>query len=211
MSDLVINDLFEELSEENNRLLNELLFAKKCIELLKSYRNYLNVFSNECNCNPIINNKLVLNAFENSFKFLFESKEFESIEQRVANNKQFTNNKTICKTNAKQLNFKDFGSNENNDRNERKRSLRSIGRKTVEINESFIDNDLSLNDSEELDNSCQTIVDENEDKSEDNLNNNKTRVWFRKLNKEEIRAKLRDNDYEIESVSNNEWISGLIH
>jgi hypothetical protein len=152
-----------------------------------------------------------LNAFENSFKFLFESKEFESIEQRVANNKQFTNNKTICKTNAKQLNFKDFGSNENNDRNERKRSLRSIGRKTVEINESFIDNDLSLNDSEELDNSCQTIVDENEDKSEDNLNNNKTRVWFRKLNKEEIRAKLRDNDYEIESVSNNEWISGLIH
>jgi hypothetical protein len=211
MSHLVINDLFEELSQENNRLLNELLFAQKCIELLKSYRNYLNVLSNECNCNPIINNKLVFSTFEKSFKFLFESKEFQSIEQRVANNKQFVNNNTICKKNAKQFNFKHFESNENNDTNERKKSVRSIDRKSVDTNHTFINNHLSLNDSEESDNSCQTIVDENEDKIEDNFNNNKTRVWFRKLNKQEIGAKLRDNDYEIESVSNNQWISGLIH
>jgi hypothetical protein len=107
---------------------------------------------------------------------------------------------------------KDYDMNEDfSDSNYSSISVRSIDRKSVDTNHTFINNHLSLNDSEESDNSCQIIVDENEDKIEDNFNNNKTRVWFKKLNKQEIGAKLRDNDYEIESVSNNQWISGLIH
>ena len=39
MCEIIINDLFVELKEENNRLLNELLLAQKCIHLLKKYRN----------------------------------------------------------------------------------------------------------------------------------------------------------------------------
>ena len=38
---LEINDLFIEIKEENNRLLNELKFAKKLIDLLENQSNYL--------------------------------------------------------------------------------------------------------------------------------------------------------------------------
>ncbi len=53
---LEINDLFVELKNENKRLLNELLFAQKLIKLFESYRNYLNVFHNNCNCDQNIEN-----------------------------------------------------------------------------------------------------------------------------------------------------------
>ncbi len=68
------NDLFEELREENKRLSNELLFAQKCIQLLKSYRNSLISFTNDCNCNQNYKSKQFLfNLLEDEYKCLFKS------------------------------------------------------------------------------------------------------------------------------------------
>jgi hypothetical protein len=67
---LEINDLFDELREENKRLLTQLLFAQKCIKLLESYRNCLNCFQNN-KCNENILNKSLLNDLENEYKTVF--------------------------------------------------------------------------------------------------------------------------------------------
>ena len=57
MSSILINDLFEELSEENKRLLNELMFANKCLNILIRFKTFIdlncdklktNLDSNEC-------------------------------------------------------------------------------------------------------------------------------------------------------------------
>jgi hypothetical protein len=68
---LEINDLFDELREENKRLLTQLLFAQKCIKLLESYRNCFNSFQINNKCNQNILNKSLLNDLENQYKSLF--------------------------------------------------------------------------------------------------------------------------------------------
>jgi len=64
---LTVNDLFDELREENDRLLSQLIDAEKCIKLLDKYRNYLNTV---CKCNENIENQLTLNDLENQYKSL---------------------------------------------------------------------------------------------------------------------------------------------
>ena len=72
---LEINDLFIELKEENNRLLNELQFALKFINLLKNQRK---VFINRLNCclncgsDPQI--KEQINSFNEEKDLLFNNK-----------------------------------------------------------------------------------------------------------------------------------------
>ena len=39
MASLRVNDVFEELSEENKRLLNELMFANKCLKVLITFKS----------------------------------------------------------------------------------------------------------------------------------------------------------------------------
>ena len=39
---ILITDIFEDLKEENNRLLNELLLAQKLFQLFENYRNLMN-------------------------------------------------------------------------------------------------------------------------------------------------------------------------
>ena len=46
-----INDVLEELSEENNRLLNELLFANKCLKMFIQFKTFVDFISNKFKLN----------------------------------------------------------------------------------------------------------------------------------------------------------------
>jgi hypothetical protein len=70
-SKILINDLLEELTQENNRLFKELLFAKKFIKLFENYRNFLNQLFIDYKCDQNIENKLKFNELENEFKTIF--------------------------------------------------------------------------------------------------------------------------------------------
>ena len=43
---LVIKDVFEELTEENQRLLNELVFANKCLNIFIEIKTFVNSMFN---------------------------------------------------------------------------------------------------------------------------------------------------------------------
>ena len=45
MSLYVVNDVFDELKEENNRLYNELLFADKCLKSLIKFKTFIDKIS----------------------------------------------------------------------------------------------------------------------------------------------------------------------
>ncbi len=42
-----VNEIFDELSEENKRLLNELIFAKKCIKVLNELKGFIDLNSDK--------------------------------------------------------------------------------------------------------------------------------------------------------------------
>lgn len=63
-------DVFEELKQENRRLLNELIFAEKCINLLEKFRTNLKSFNNNCKCDETIEYKLSFNELETKYKFI---------------------------------------------------------------------------------------------------------------------------------------------
>ena len=44
---IIVNDLFDELSEENKRLFNELLFANKCLNKLQEFKYSFDLYSNK--------------------------------------------------------------------------------------------------------------------------------------------------------------------
>ena len=44
-SSVIINDVFEELNENNRRLFHELVFAKKCIEVLTEFKSFVDLIS----------------------------------------------------------------------------------------------------------------------------------------------------------------------
>src|SRR6185437_14743551 len=50
MSEILINDLVEELSEENKRLLNELSFERQLNEMLENFRKYSLDLKTNCFC-----------------------------------------------------------------------------------------------------------------------------------------------------------------
>jgi hypothetical protein len=64
-----INEL-NELKIGNKKLINYLLFAKKCVKLLEKYRNFLTSLEI---CNKNIIDKKFVNCLENEFKTLFDS------------------------------------------------------------------------------------------------------------------------------------------
>jgi hypothetical protein len=70
---ILINDIFDELKEENKRLLNDLSLAQKRIKLFEKYRNCLNSFDNNCNCDQNIGNKLLFKNLEKEFECVFNS------------------------------------------------------------------------------------------------------------------------------------------
>ena len=54
--EIVVNDVLEELNEENKRLLEELLFANKCLKVLNEFKNFVELNSNQFKLN-LENNK----------------------------------------------------------------------------------------------------------------------------------------------------------
>ena len=63
---IVVNDLFDELSEENKRLFNELLFANKCLNKLQEFKYSFDLYSNK------IRQSLELNEWQILEKLLQE-------------------------------------------------------------------------------------------------------------------------------------------
>ena len=49
MTYININDIFNELKEENKRLLNELLFADKCLKCLTEFKLFVDLVINKIN------------------------------------------------------------------------------------------------------------------------------------------------------------------
>ena len=45
MSNVLVNDIFDELLDENKRLLNELLFSNKCINLFIEFKSFIDSIS----------------------------------------------------------------------------------------------------------------------------------------------------------------------
>ena len=50
MFSIKVNDVFEELSEENKRLLNELMFANKCLKVLITFKTFVEFIA--CSSTP---------------------------------------------------------------------------------------------------------------------------------------------------------------
>ena len=86
-SSIVVNDVLEELSEENNRLLNELLFANKCLKVLSQFKTFIDLISkkliqsldkNQCKIYHSLNENVsqVMNEMKNNFKSIETNEEF---------------------------------------------------------------------------------------------------------------------------------------
>jgi hypothetical protein len=71
MCEKLIELELNELKEQYKRLLNELSFHEKCVQLLESYRNCLNTFYNNCICDQNIRNKSIFNDLENKYNSVF--------------------------------------------------------------------------------------------------------------------------------------------
>ena len=61
MSYILVNDIFDELFNENKRLLNELKFTEKCIEVLNEIKVFFDSNSNEIKLNLVSNQLKVFN------------------------------------------------------------------------------------------------------------------------------------------------------
>jgi hypothetical protein len=70
---LIVNDLFVELKEENNRLYEQLLFAEKMIKVLEKFRNYLNNSRINCEFNEFIGNQLIFDDLENEYQMVLNN------------------------------------------------------------------------------------------------------------------------------------------
>ena len=96
---LEINDLFIELKEENNRLLNELQFALKFINLLENQRNY---FIKRLNCCPNCGQN---RKIKQKIEYFLEEK------NSLFNNKCIQKSDKIIKFIKQELNSNEFNCN----------------------------------------------------------------------------------------------------
>jgi hypothetical protein len=117
-----INDLFDELKKENKRLLNELSFHEKCVQLLQSYRNCLNTFYNNCICDQNIKNKSIFNDLQIKYNYIFNrNKGFvEQINDDFINNESEENEYKIIDENNEFLSNSELIVIKNNKQNESK-------------------------------------------------------------------------------------------
>jgi len=85
-----INDIFDDINQENNRLKNELLFANKCINILYKFKYYLNRICDNFGNN--LDQKLAqeLNKLEEDYKELIEEKQNENnLKPKVISSKSY--------------------------------------------------------------------------------------------------------------------------
>ena len=68
---LEVKDLFEELKDENNRLLNELKLTENLFNLFENYRKLLIEFTINCKCIQNIESNQVFSELELQYKRVF--------------------------------------------------------------------------------------------------------------------------------------------
>ncbi|XP_054167599.1 uncharacterized protein LOC128964968 [Oppia nitens] len=70
MANVVIKDVFEELTEENRRLLSELRYCQQMLEMFVKYRHLMNNFQTNCFCIENNTNKIKYNKLEDQYMIL---------------------------------------------------------------------------------------------------------------------------------------------
>src|SRR5688500_6351831 len=71
MTQIIVNDIFDELKTENLRLSRRLLLMNECIELLSRYRQYLIA---KCKCRPqMSDNECDFDELENKYCDILKS------------------------------------------------------------------------------------------------------------------------------------------
>ena len=80
---LQINDLFDDITAENARLLSELKLTNKCVNLLQNYRKLLLNLRDYCRCGPIVNNKDVIDILESEYKTVFPEENCDKTAKKV--------------------------------------------------------------------------------------------------------------------------------
>ena len=73
-SQIVVNDVLEELNEENKRLFNELLFADKCLKILIEFKSFVELNSNQFKLNLDENNKQLYEELSEKVKQVLDEK-----------------------------------------------------------------------------------------------------------------------------------------
>lgn len=74
MCSVIVNDLLDELLSENNRLLNDLMFANDLIDCLQRLRNCLIDFNSNCDCVQNCDNKTYFQLLDNKYKQLVDNR-----------------------------------------------------------------------------------------------------------------------------------------
>ena len=124
MSFIRVNDIFDELFAENKRLLNELLFSNKCLNVLIEIKYNFNSIIDELNTNLNENQLKTIEDLEKRYQTI------ESEKQQIFGN----NCENVWNLNIKEENLENFENNSLNERIERNETIRS------ELNEDFTNN-----------------------------------------------------------------------
>ena len=86
MSSLVVNDVFDELTEENDRLTNELLWAKDCLKVMEEFKLFVELVFARLKC-----------LSPNAFHKICEPSAYESYRRRIEELAQKRSNITTNK------------------------------------------------------------------------------------------------------------------
>ena len=92
-----VNDIFDELSEENKRLNNVLMFANNCLNVLNKFKLFLNKICLIFESNLKSEDKQELNQLENEFNSIIDSKENLKENNVLIENNISENNRNIDK------------------------------------------------------------------------------------------------------------------
>ena len=71
---VVVNDIFDELKVENNRLFKELLFADKCLKVLIEFKTFVELNSNQFKLNLEENNKQIYEQMRKNVNQVLDEK-----------------------------------------------------------------------------------------------------------------------------------------
>jgi hypothetical protein len=88
MALIPVNDVFDEMKSEINKLRNDLLLANKCIRVLEKFKLYLNNYLTKCNCFANQSNDNNINNNNNNNEELAEyEKEYKEIINQIKSQK----------------------------------------------------------------------------------------------------------------------------
>ena len=151
MSSILINDIFEELSEENKRLLNELMFANKCLNVLIRFKTFIDFIFNKIETNLDSNNCQKFKELRKEVEDIFEEKE------------KITNQNIKEENQSKQtLPLKSTTSALNSSERFEKTSKNSL-------NEMILPNDINSKESEDFVDNYESIFDSNDSTEEESF------------------------------------------